>query len=76
MIRKHAPARKLPAMHAVMKLTKINPCLMASLFGLMASVHRNTKEYMDASNSDCMPPSSAIAGSAHEEKAVKAQQQQ
>jgi hypothetical protein len=51
-------------MQAVMKFTKISPCLMASLLGLMAIVHRNTKLYMDASNSDCMPPSSAMAGSA------------
>jgi hypothetical protein len=38
--------------------------LMPSLLGDMAIVHRNTNEYMDASNMDCMAPSSAIAGSA------------
>jgi hypothetical protein len=51
-------------MHAVIKFTKISPCLMASLLGLRAMVHRNTKEYMLASNMDCIAPSSAMAGSA------------
>ena len=31
---------------------------------LSAGVHRKTKVYMDASNSDCIAPSSAILGSA------------
>lgn len=51
-------------MQAVMKLTKMSPCLMASLLGDRAIVHRNTKEYMLASNIDCIAPSRAIAGSA------------
>lgn len=44
-------------------LTKMRPCLMPSLLGLSAMVHRNTNEYMDASNMDCIAPSSAMAGS-------------
>jgi hypothetical protein len=46
-----------------MKLTKMRPCLMDSLLGLMDIVHRNTKEYMAASNIAWIAPSSAMQGS-------------
>jgi hypothetical protein len=47
-------------MLAAMKHAKIMPCGMISPCGLSAGVHKNTKEYMEASNRDCMAPSIAI----------------
>ncbi len=58
------PASELPAMELVMKAAKMSPWGIFSPLGLSAGVHRNTKVYIDASNSDCMAPSSAMRWSA------------
>mmetsp|Transcript_5039 Transcript_5039/g.10933 ORF Transcript_5039/g.10933 Transcript_5039/m.10933 type:complete len:204 (+) Transcript_5039:855-1466(+) len=54
------PVRALPAMHAVMKHEKTMPWGIFSPEGLRAGVQRKTNVYMDASNMDCMAPSSTI----------------
>ena len=63
-VREQAPRDGEPAMQDIMKQAKIIPCATFSPLGLSAGVHRNTKVYMLASNSDCMAPSSAILRSA------------
>ena len=49
-------ATEEPTMHATIIVAKIMPCGMSSPFGPSAGVHRNTNEYIDASNSDCIAP--------------------
>jgi len=51
-------------MLAAMKHEKMTPCGMRSPLGLSAGVHRNTKLYIAASNSDCITPSSTTRVSA------------
>ena len=54
-----------PDIEATMKQANIMPCGMVSPLGDRAGVQRNTKVYMEPSNSDCIAPSSAIFWSAH-----------
>ena len=46
-----------PIMHATIIVAKIIPCGISSPFGDNAGVHKNTNEYIDASNKDCIAPS-------------------
>lgn len=56
-------ANELPSIDASMKVAKIKPWGISSSFGLKAGVQRNTKVYIEPSNSDCMAPNNAIFSS-------------
>lgn len=46
-----------------MKVAKMKPWGISSELGLRAGVHRNTKVYIEPSNSDCIAPNNAIFSS-------------
>jgi hypothetical protein len=58
------PANAAPGMQEMSRHAKMKPWGMRSPLGLSAGVHRNTKAYIDASNSDWMAPSIPTRGSA------------
>ena len=66
-------ANELPSIDANIKVAKMKPWGISSSFGLKAGVQRNTKVYIEPSNSDCIAPNNAIFSSDKNNHSLKYQ---